>query len=92
MKNTIYRVTLLQIFLTKEKVYWNRMLEMRKKKKLNIFMWIIITFIISILHYCFAFMHTMLDMYLLIFNKTKFKNNLLKEAVKLKLIPPLNTV
>lgn len=75
------KITLIGVFLKKEKIHWRKMKQMFSKFKTTaskIVAFPIITLLVSIGHYCFAIMHFLFEVFLWVFLKDQFKLNLIK--------------
>ncbi|MFA5207079.1 MAG: hypothetical protein WC428_00115 [Candidatus Paceibacterota bacterium] len=79
------KTTLLQIFLKKEKIHWNRIKQLFGKfngwaSKLTF--GVIVASLLIIVHYAMTFMHLLYEVGLFIFARDMFRANLQKLALK----------
>jgi len=79
------KTSLAKILWKKEKIHWNRTVEMFTKfnswlSKLTF--GIIVAILVIIAHYAFAIMHTLYEIFLWIFFRRAFKANLQQLALK----------
>jgi len=80
MKVKKLKTNLFKAFWIKEKQFWSRSFEMRKK--LGWFGFTLGILLLSIAHYAFAFMHFMFECFLWIVMKDQYKSNILKMSKK----------
>ena len=83
------KITLFKILVIKEKIHWKRTSDLFKKFNgwLNKLTFGLIAVIVGIIvHYAFVFMHTAFEVFLWVFFRETFKNNLKKISIKLGLI------
>jgi hypothetical protein len=83
------KITLVNILWKKELVHWKRLKQMFTR--FNSFMskitfGFIVAILITIAHYCFAIMHTLYEIFLWIFVRDIFKENLQKISLKMGLV------
>lgn len=75
------KITLMLILFLKECIHWKRMGKLWNEVGTDIgarfIAYPIIVILITIAHYCFAFMHTMFECSLAIFMNAQFKMNLI---------------
>lgn len=79
------KTTLLSILWKKEIIHWKRIGQLLKKFNglaYKLTFGLIVALLVSIFHYCFAFMHTLYELFLFIFARQAFKANLQKLALK----------
>jgi len=79
------KTTLLQIFLKKEKIHWNRIKQMFGKfngwvSKLTF--GLIVAVLLIVVHYAMTLMHLLYEIGLFIFARDMFRANLQKLALK----------
>jgi len=80
------KTTLIEILWEKEKIHWKRIREMFNKFDgwiIKLTFGLMISIIIIISHYAFAIMHTMYEIFLWIFFRKVFKNNLQKLKLRI---------
>lgn len=79
------KTTLFSILCKKEKIHWNRTkktLARFNKLSSKLTFGLIVVILGTLFHYCFAIMHTLFEIFLFIFMRKAFKNNLQKLALK----------
>lgn len=70
--------SLIKILLKKEKIHYNRMIKLFGEVENiggKLIAFPIIFVLITFFHYCFAFMHTMFETFMYIFNRERFNIN-----------------
>lgn len=86
------KITLLQILWIKEKIHWNRIIEMFNKfnsllSKLTF--GLIVAILVTLSHYIFAIAHTIYELSLFIFANKMFKSNL--QRLYITTVKPIKT-
>ena len=82
-------MTLIEVLWKKEVVHWKRMRTMLAKdfKGAAKVLGVIVALIISVVHYAFAGMHTLYEIFLFVFNRKAFRTNLMK--LEISVSPPI---